>query len=425
MTTLEAAAPVPVTPTTTARFVGPRRTFTRMMIRGAFLQAITLGIYRFWLTTEARRFLWANTEVDGDSLDYTGTATELLIGFLIALAILVPVYVLFFIAGLELGLYSQIAGVVAFGFLTIFGQYALYRARRYRLTRTVYRGIRFNQDGSAFVYALIVLAWSIPGLLTLGLAYPFAQTSLERYKLRHTLYGDLRGSFAGSGGSLFKRGLFMWFVIVGPLVIATLVSALGVDWAALASDVNSDRFDDFDQATAVHPGLGTFVVVISSAFAWTIVAAVVLYPAFQGMVAKWWLAGLRFGDVTVATSLRKRQFYGVYVRFLLLSIAVVVALALVVAAIVFAVVGSLSVLADLGNPASQLGIAVASVAFYVVVALAMWVCWQVAVKLKTWRMTVDSLTIANFATIAGVRASGEAASAVGEGLADALGGGGF
>ena len=34
------------------------------------------------------------------------------------------------------------------------------------------------------------------------------------------------------------------------------------------------------------------------------------------MVLRWWLAGLRFGDVTVTTSLRKRQIYGVYVRFL-------------------------------------------------------------------------------------------------------------
>jgi hypothetical protein len=81
--------------------------------------------------------------------------------------------------------------------------------------------------------------------------------------------------------------------------------------------------------------------------------------------------------------------------------------------------------AELAQPSAQLGIVVASIAFYVVLALAIWVCWQVVVKLAIWRMTVDSLTVANFATLARVRAGGEAASAVGEGLADALGGGGF
>ena len=62
-------------------------------MRGAVLLAFTLGIYRFWLATDIRRFLWSNTEIAGDSLEYTGTAIELLIGFLIAIAVLVPIYV--------------------------------------------------------------------------------------------------------------------------------------------------------------------------------------------------------------------------------------------------------------------------------------------------------------------------------------------
>jgi uncharacterized membrane protein YjgN (DUF898 family) len=53
---------------------------------------ITAGFYRFWLSTDIRRSLWANTSIDGDTLEYTGTAKELLLGFLFALAILVPVY---------------------------------------------------------------------------------------------------------------------------------------------------------------------------------------------------------------------------------------------------------------------------------------------------------------------------------------------
>jgi uncharacterized membrane protein YjgN (DUF898 family) len=272
---------------------------------------------------------------------------------------------------------------------------------------------------------LIVLAWMIPVLLTLGLAYPFAQASLERYKLKHTLYGDLRGGFSGSGAVLFGRGLLIWVTTIGVLVAAIAVTALGVDWVALAKDVASDRFKDFDQAAALHPGLGAFVVVATSAFSWTMLAAVVLAPAFQGMVTKWWLAGLRFGDVTVATSLRKRRFYGVYVRFILLSIAVVLVMALVVAAIVVGLVGALPTMADVAKPSAQLGIAAASIAFYVALMLAVWVCWQVVVKLAIWRMTVDSLTLTNFAAIARVHAGGEASSAVGEGLADALGGGGF
>ena len=78
------------------RFLGQRRSYWRLLIRGAVLLMVTLGIYRFWLATDIRRFLWSNTEIAGEALEYTGTALELLLGFLIAIAILIPVYTVIF-----------------------------------------------------------------------------------------------------------------------------------------------------------------------------------------------------------------------------------------------------------------------------------------------------------------------------------------
>ncbi len=43
--------------------------------------------------------------------------------------------------------------VISFVTLFVLGQYALYRGRRYRAMRTLWRGIRLGQDGSASVYA--------------------------------------------------------------------------------------------------------------------------------------------------------------------------------------------------------------------------------------------------------------------------------
>ena len=117
--------------------------------------------YRFWLTTDIRRFLWANTELTGETFEYTGTARELLLGFLIAIAILVPVYAAFFLLALGLGSLGQLANLIALVVLTLLGHYAVYRARRYRLTRTVYRGVRFHQSGSAWHYAVCALFWWI------------------------------------------------------------------------------------------------------------------------------------------------------------------------------------------------------------------------------------------------------------------------
>src|SRR5229473_4234129 len=78
-----------------ARFVGHGQVFWHLLVRGAVLLMFTLGIYRFWLTTDIRRFLWSNTELLGETFEYTGTARELLLGFVMAIAILVPLYTAF------------------------------------------------------------------------------------------------------------------------------------------------------------------------------------------------------------------------------------------------------------------------------------------------------------------------------------------
>src|SRR5215813_10195862 len=147
----------PAPPPNVARLLGNERVFWRLLIRGAALLFITLGIYRFWLATDVRRFLWSNTEIAGDGLEYIGTARELLLGFLIAIALLVPINAVFFLGAFAKGIFGELASVAALAVLALLGQFAVYRARRYRLTRTLYRGIRFRQTGSAARYAVCAL----------------------------------------------------------------------------------------------------------------------------------------------------------------------------------------------------------------------------------------------------------------------------
>ena len=56
----------------------------------ALLTLITLGIYRFWAKTNIRRFFWRNVSLLDDPLEYTGTGGELFVGFLIVIAVLFP-----------------------------------------------------------------------------------------------------------------------------------------------------------------------------------------------------------------------------------------------------------------------------------------------------------------------------------------------
>jgi len=189
-------------------FTGERRDFFRLVRRGALLELITAGFYRFWLATDIRRSLWSGTLVDGHAPEYTGTAKELLIGFLFALAILVPVYLLYFLIGIEAECAKAFASIPLVLFFYAFGQFAIFRARRYRATRTVWRGARFWMSG----YSWRACLWSLLVLLTLGLALPWRESALERYKMRHLHYGDLPARFEGTGSALFKRSWWLWFL---------------------------------------------------------------------------------------------------------------------------------------------------------------------------------------------------------------------
>lgn len=402
-------------------FAVPESPFWRLLIRGAVFLAVTLGIYRFWLATDVRRFLWSNTEIAGDGLEYIGTARELLLGFLIAIVLLVPVNVGFFLAAFSGGVLGQISGSLALVVLALFGQFAVYRARRYRLTRTIYRGIRFHQTGSAWRYAVCALFWWAMIAVTLGLAYPFAQASLERFKLRNTYFGDLQGHFVGSGLRLFFRGIVLWIVVVVPFVIGMMAAIGEVDWGALAEAVKRGGDDVASRIEGANVGSAISVAVIG--VTWSVMATALLYPVFQAMVLRWWLSGLRFGKLTVASRLRTGAVYALYLRFMWIALLAGIGVGIVVA-IGFALTAAIDWASGAGT-GTQLFTTALLIASYVVVALAYSTIYQAAMRLRLWKHSVETLEFSGLEALDHVKASGAASSALGEGLADALNVGGI
>ncbi len=402
------------------RFLGDGRSFWRLLARGAVLLMFTLGIYRFWLATDIRRFLWSNTELAGESFEYTGTARELLLGFLMAIAILVPLYTVFFIVALGAGTIGELSGVLSFVLLTLLGHYAVYRARRYRLTRTIYRGVRFHQTGSAWRYAICALFWWSLIILSLGLAYPFAQSSLERFKMRNTYFGDLPARFEGSGWSLFLRGILLWFLAIVPLTVGFVATLGSIDWSAL--DKLGGLGNEDILTWLMDNGLGNAGAAAAFTLIWALLAIAILYPIFQAMILRWWTSGLRFGEVVVTSRLRTAQVLGAYGRFLWYAFL------FTLAAIVIAMVGATIVGYVTSGQESLLNEIIATgalVALYVAVVLGYSTIYQATFKLGVWRCVAESLDLSGLAALERVAAAGEPSSPVGEGLADALNMGGI
>jgi uncharacterized membrane protein YjgN (DUF898 family) len=239
--------------------------------------------------------------------------------------------------------------------------------------------------------------------LTLGLAYPWARASLERYKLAHTHYGSWRGRFAGSGTQLFVRGIGLWLVLVAAAVACWVVVCLCVNLDALTRGAPGAEHDEA-VGTLLLLGLGMVLL------------AGIAYPLLQALVMRWWLEGLRIGPLAVATTLRKRSIIAAYLRCFLYA-ALFVIVVLIALGVTVESAPALKVPDDVG----ELMKTGAGVAVYLVMVLGVWVVHQTTVKLRVWRLAVDSISIAGFEAITNVRAdSRRPGSAVGEGLAAAL-----
>jgi len=223
----------------------------------------------------------------------------------------------------------------------------------------------------------------------------------------------------GRGTRLFFRGVLFWIVVVGPFVLGLVLAIGNVDWDALAETGRRGGDDLMSRIEGVAPALA----VAALSFAWSLIAIALLYPAFQAMVLRWWLSGLRFGALTVTSRLSTRAVYRLYGRFAWQALLAAVVLG-IVAFIGVAIIGVLETWLGKGTLTELLQTAIL-IGTYVVVALAYSTIYQATVKLRLWQQGFQSIELAGTEVLEGVKAAGASGSAVGEGLADALNVGGI
>lgn len=361
-------------------FTGHDDEFRDLLFKGAPLEIVTVGFYRFWLATKIRQHLWSHTILEGDAFAYLGTARELLIGFFFAMAILAPIYLASFLLGVEVEREMSFASLLIGVFFVAFWQFATYRARRYRLHRTAWRGLRFQMDGSGLAYALRAMGWGLLTIISLGLALPWMQAALERYKMRHTYYGELRGDFIATGDNFFKRGWRLWI------------------WAAL---------------TTTGYFAGPVLTGVTKQPAWlllmlpTLAAAVFIYARYKALQWKWWLEGVCIGDVRATSTLERHALTGNYWTFTGLLFASVVA--------------ALTVALAIGLMPKIPGI-ILGVMIYLALIVQYSILWRTYFVQRAWRIVVNSLTIHNLhsAQEVAMRLDASPPTALGEGFADSL-----
>ncbi len=262
---------------------GATGAMARLAARNFVLNVLTLSFYRFWGKTRVRRFLWENTTAWGEPLEYTGTGKELFIGFLVVLmVVLLPLIVVMAAIQTAAATFPPAAllGVPVYLLVLFLIGAGLYRAHRYRMSRTVWRGIRGGLEGSAAVYGLTFVLVALASVVTLGWAGPWGEMKLARYRLANTTFGARRFQCDAAAGPVYNRFAVVWLVGFAAFMAMPLVAVMGED------------------ATSLVPLLSAVVIVIVP------LAIAIPLAAYRAAVYRQLAAGTRFGGLRFAADVR-------------------------------------------------------------------------------------------------------------------------
>ena len=206
----------------TFTFMGSGSAFFALVIKNMLLSLLTFGLYLPWAKTARRQYMWQNIEIAGHRLRYHGTGKELFVGY----AKVVLGYLIFVatpigatkLLGKPVGITVQVLLSLA---LAVLIPFAIWGSRRYLLSRTTWRGIRFRLgDGTgreAKRFAKTMVLGYLLTIVTLGLYGPIWTNRMHTIVTNSTALGTQPFSYRGEDKVVFKMALKAI-----PLVLLTL-----------------------------------------------------------------------------------------------------------------------------------------------------------------------------------------------------------
>ena len=210
----------------------PPKGFLGVSLLNGLLRVLTLGVYHFWGKTEVRQRIWSAIRLNGEPLEYRGTGGELCRGFLVVFTlVLVPLGVASLLVAIFAGTNAAANGtyqLTLWSLLLLLSGLGIHRARRYRLSRTRWRGIRAGLAGHSSRFAWSYLWTSALVPLTLGWILPWRAAYLQRLLFNATHFGDKAFLFTGRAGPLYRRFWFVWIsgIVLGVAAIAGITLLL-------------------------------------------------------------------------------------------------------------------------------------------------------------------------------------------------------
>jgi len=267
MSDAAAVAPPVAAPTHhTFEFKGDGGEFFRIWIVNIVLTVLTLGIYSAWAKVRTTRYFYGNTFLAGHPFDYHASPVRILIGRLIATALLL---------GYSITVQIQPLLVIAWSILILFvTPWLVVSSLRFSARNSSYRNVRFNFVGTMGQAAWVYIAWPIFTFLTLFTTVPLARRARDYFYVNNHTFGGkpFHTEFEGIaiyGIYFLAFGLFLALTMAtGGLVVASMF-AIGLDPA------------QFKPGTQAPIG---FILVIFVAYAAFLFGAQMIVQAMQTLI---------------------------------------------------------------------------------------------------------------------------------------------
>lgn len=420
-----------------AVFTGRAGELADLVIRTMMLTILTLGIYRFWMKTNMRRYYWSSIRADDQPLEYTGKGSELFLGFLLAMVIL-TVYLLVVTFGLTfLGLAvferPELASLTALALLPLI-PLAIYRARRYLLSRTRWRGIRFGVEAGSWGYAIRYFFFGALALASGGLLYPLMQFQLAKFAANRTWFGNLKMTQGGSWLALMMGWIPV--LILGIVGLAGFFVSIALNAATLAAaDPNAPEGAAEMQALVAPLMQFPELVALAPFGPLLFLFAFAAYLWYQVYAFRYLTTHKYFGDqeIRFQSKLGFWSVIGIYVTGFVLTSLVMLGVLVLIGAILVGGLFATGVGLDLDYAAFQSGatglenspiagplMLVAMVLGYLILFLVIVACAEVFFTRRLLAKACRTLTIFNIERARAARQRRHDSNIEGQGFADAL-----
>jgi uncharacterized membrane protein YjgN (DUF898 family) len=236
-------------------FTGTTKEYFKIWIVNVLLTIVTLGIYSVWAKVRTKRYLYKNTLLKGTSFEYHGTPMKILLGYLIALGLvliyelILPYFISMLFAevsavpirlgdlqfAIEL---EDVESILEFlGLLILFWVPVL--ARMFTARLSSYQSIRFDFKTTWWEAFKVLFVLGLLGVITI-VGYPYFAYRRAEFFVNHSRYGTAPFALAGKLKTFYAIYFKAFLIMLGGLIF---IVAAG--FAILFINENRAFIDDF------------------------------------------------------------------------------------------------------------------------------------------------------------------------------------